>query len=63
MRHSADAAAWWMCREVQKEKELLEKKLQRLEQARAAEIAQLAADLQTARDDVASQLSAKDAKV
>jgi chromosome segregation ATPase len=50
-------------REAQKEIELLEKKLQRLEQARAAEIQQLAADLQAARDSVAEQLSAKDAKL
>lgn len=50
-------------REAQKEVELLEKKMQRLEAARAAEIAQLTAELQSARDSVVEQLSAKDSKV
>ncbi len=43
--------------------ELLEKKMQRLEAARAAEIAQLTAELESARNSVVEQLSAKDAKV
>ena len=50
-------------REAQKEVDLLEKKLQRLEAARAAEVAALAADLRAARADVAERLGAQDAKV
>ena len=43
--------------------DLLEKKLQRLEAARASEVAALAADLEAARADVAERLTAQDAKV
>ena len=50
-------------REAEKEVELLEKKMQRLEAARAAEIAQLTAELEGARTSMVEQLSAKDSKV
>lgn len=43
--------------------DLLEKKLQRVEAARMQEVAQLTAELEGARNSVAEQLSAKDAKV
>ncbi|KAK9917170.1 hypothetical protein WJX75_001536 [Coccomyxa subellipsoidea] len=59
----AQLAAEASLQEAQKEVELLEKKMQRLEGARAAEIAQLTAELQSARDSVVEQLSAKDSKV
>jgi hypothetical protein len=51
------------CREAEKECDLLEKKLQRLEAARAAEVAALTADLGASRDEAAAALRAKDAKV
>ena len=51
------------CREAEKEKGLLEKRLQRLEEARAAESAQAGAQLQKQRDAVAAELSAKDNKI
>lgn len=51
------------CREAEKEKGLLEKRLQRLEDARAAESAQAGAQLQKQRDAVAAELSAKDNKI
>lgn len=50
-------------REAEKEKGLLEKRLQRLEEARAAESAQLGAELQKQREAVASELNAKDNKI
>lgn len=53
----------WPRREAQKEVELLEKKMQRLEAARAAEIAQLTTELEGARTSMVEQLSAKDSKV
>jgi len=51
------------CREAEKEKGLLEKRLQRLEEARAAESAQLGAELQKQREAVAQELNAKDNKI
>lgn len=50
-------------REAQKEVELLEKKMQRLEAARAAEIAHLTAELEGSRTSMVEQLSVKDSKV
>ena len=50
-------------REAEKEKGLLEKRLQRLEEARAAEQAQAGSQLQRQRDAVAAELSAKDNKI
>ena len=58
----AGACPGWR-REAEKECDLLEKKLQRTEAARAAEIASLSEQLQGLRDASAQQLSAKDAKV
>lgn len=52
-----------LCREAEKEKGLLEKRLQRLEEARAAESAQLGAELQKQREAVAQELNAKDNKI
>ena len=52
-----------VCREAEKEKGLLEKRLQRLEEARAAEQAQAGAQLQKQRDAVAAEVSAKDNKI
>ena len=51
------------CREAEKEKGLLEKRLQRLEEARATESAQAGAQLQKQRDAVAAEMSAKDNKI
>ena len=52
-----------LCREAEKEKGLLEKRLQRLEEARAAESAQLGAELQKQREAVAQELNTKDNKI
>ena len=50
-------------REAEKEKGLLEKRAQRLEEARAAESAALGAELRAQREAVAGELSAKDNKI
>ena len=52
-----------LCREAEKEKGLLEKRAQRLEEARAAESAALGAELRAQREAVAGELSAKDNKI
>ena len=63
MFSSADGPGLHCCSEAEKEKGLLEKRVQRLEEARAAESAQAGAQLQAQRDAVAAELSAKDNKV
>ena len=50
-------------REAEKEKGLLEKRVQRLEEARATEGAALSAELAAQREAVAGELSAKDNKI
>ena len=50
-------------REAEKEKGLLEKRVQRLEEARATESAALSAELRAQREAVAGELSAKDNKI
>ena len=58
-----EAITLQLCRESQKEKELLEKRMQRLETARAGDIAALQADLDATKGNVRDQLKERDSKI
>ncbi|GAX81265.1 hypothetical protein CEUSTIGMA_g8697.t1 [Chlamydomonas eustigma] len=51
------------CAQAQKEKELIEKKMQRMEKAKEVEVAELREKLEGSQGDVRAQLKAKDDKI
>lgn len=51
------------CSQLQKEKELIEKKMQRIEKAKETETGELRSQLEAVQSDIQAQLKLKDSKI
>ncbi|EFJ53111.1 Kar3 member kinesin-like protein [Volvox carteri f. nagariensis] len=62
-RELADANDKYRCSQLQKEKELIEKKMQRIEKAKETETGELRSQLEAVQSDIQAQLKLKDSKI